>query len=257
MVTNRSVIMIIPNIIKKSDSNVSNDLYEENLRLRSDLELFTYIFSHDLVKPLRVLSNNTSQLAEISKNNNNKILRELVQEISESSNEMHQIINIILDYVRIEVSKVAFSSINLNEIIGAIAVQHKEEAIIKYENIPNIIGNKNYLNIVFNNLISNSIKYKNLDRQAEINIYCKEYEDMVEIIVQDNGIGIEEEYYEIIFLLFQRLHTKDEYPGYGAGLAIVKKIIELHGGKVWIESNFEKNTNIYFTLKKVFKEGKT
>ena len=139
----------------------------------------------------------------------------------------------------------------LNQTIKSLDISIKEaKADITINKIPNVMGDSGQLQRVFQNLISNAIKFRKPDEPLKIHISSNKDENNNEYIfsVKDNGIGIEEQYMERIFVIFQRLHTRDVYKGTGIGLSIVKKIIERHGGRVWVESEYNKGSTFYFTI---------
>lgn len=126
----------------------------------------------------------------------------------------------------------------------------EKKAKIHYGKLPEILCHPNSIIQVFQNLISNGLKYQSGDQTPEIEISCETLEDEWKFAVKDNGIGIEEEYLEKIFIIFQRLHQKDQYSGSGIGLSICKKIVEYHGGKIWVESSPGQGSTFFFTIKK-------
>jgi light-regulated signal transduction histidine kinase (bacteriophytochrome) len=128
---------------------------------------------------------------------------------------------------------------------------------VRFENLPTLLTYKTPLRQVFQNLVSNAIKYHKKGEPPLISISALENETNWQFSVKDNGIGIDEEYYDKIFLLFQRLHTRDEYHGTGIGLAVCKKIIENFGGKIWLESEKNQGSTFYFTIPKNFNIPKT
>ena len=123
------------------------------------------------------------------------------------------------------------------------------QASIIVSTLPEICGNASQLTRLFQNLISNALKYRSALRPM-LEIGCYETDDEWEFFVKDNGIGIEAKYFEKIFIIFQRLHSRTEYSGTGIGLAICKKIVDLHGGKIWVESSLQTGSKFYFTISK-------
>jgi light-regulated signal transduction histidine kinase (bacteriophytochrome) len=123
-------------------------------------------------------------------------------------------------------------------------------AKITTSNLPTVYGQESGLIQLFNNLISNAIKYRKEEEKPKINITAEEHGDHWQFTVVDNGIGIDSKYLEKIFIIFQRLHGREQYPGSGIGLAICKKITEIHGGKIWVESTLGKGSTFHFTLQK-------
>jgi light-regulated signal transduction histidine kinase (bacteriophytochrome) len=137
----------------------------------------------------------------------------------------------------------------LHEVVNDLSVSIKEsKAKITWNNLPVIYGDTVLIGQLFFNLISNAIKFRS-DMPPEIFISCKKQNNNYIFSVKDNGIGIKKEYADKIFIIFQRLHSKDKYPGTGIGLAICKKIVERHNGTIWIESEINKGSTFYFTIK--------
>lgn len=220
-----------------------------------ELEQFAYVASHDLQEPLRMV---TSFLTQIE-NKYEKVLDEKGKKYIffavDGAKRMRQIILDLLEFSRIGKSKSNLEEINLNEIVDEIILlygnQIKEKrAKINYENLPKLYSYAAPLKIIFQNLISNALKYSKSSSAPVINIRSKETSIAWEFIVQDNGIGIDSEYFEKIFVIFQRLHNKDEFSGTGMGLAITKKIIENLDGKIWVESEEGIGSIFHFTIPK-------
>jgi light-regulated signal transduction histidine kinase (bacteriophytochrome) len=129
--------------------------------------------------------------------------------------------------------------------LGAAIVEHG--AIVTNDTLPTVEADAGQLIQLFQNLIGNAIKFRG-ENPPRIHVGCEDLEDEWRFSIQDNGIGIEPKYFERIFLLFQRLHTRREYPGTGIGLSICKKIVERRGGRIWIESEPTHGTTFYFTI---------
>ena len=168
---------------------------------------------------------------------------------------MRQIILDLLEYSRIGKTEDEKEELDLNKLINEIEILlrkkiEEKEAVFIIDQLPQIRGYRSPIRQIFQNLINNALKYSKNGIPAQIHIAVKELEDHYQFAVIDNGIGIEKEYLEKIFIIFHRLHTKEEYPGTGMGLAIVKKIIEIQGGKIWVESEEGKGSTFYFTIKK-------
>jgi light-regulated signal transduction histidine kinase (bacteriophytochrome) len=168
---------------------------------------------------------------------------------------MRQIILDLLEYSRIGKDDLKLQKINLEEVVGEVLLLQKKiitdsGAVISTKNLPTITSYSLPYTQVFNNLINNAVKYSRNGIKPEIHISGKEFANEWEISVSDNGIGIEKDYFDKIFTLFQRLHKKNEYSGTGMGLSIVKKIIEKQGGKIWVESNFGEGSTFKFTIPK-------
>ena len=141
---------------------------------------------------------------------------------------------------------------NCNELIDR-TIKDLEASIkesgaeVTHDSLPDVMADPSQLSRLFQNLISNSIKYRGVEK-PKIHISASRGKDERVFSVQDNGIGIEPEYFDKIFVIFQRLHSREEYPGTGIGLAICKKIVELHGGRIWVDSEPGKGSTFYFTI---------
>ncbi|MFN3939896.1 MAG: sensor histidine kinase, partial [Chitinophagales bacterium] len=174
--------------------------------------------------------------------------------ITDGTRRMQNLIRDLLAYSRVNRFNTNYEEVDLNEVFDAVnqALNDKineNDAIILAENLPVIQGNKIQLIQVFQNFIDNAIKFRG-KKPPEITIDVKELPDKWQISFTDNGIGIAPEYFQRIFIIFQRLHSMEEYSGTGIGLAMCKKIIERHGGEVWVESKLGKGTVFYFTIAK-------
>jgi light-regulated signal transduction histidine kinase (bacteriophytochrome) len=166
---------------------------------------------------------------------------------------MSTLITDLLNYSRIG-KDTTLSQIDCNELLKEIlqditATLEESGAVINSEKLP-IINGYSYLKSLFQNLIINAIKFRKNDTKTIINISVQDKNTEWLFAIKDNGIGIEKEYHDRIFLIFQRLHSRAEYQGTGIGLAHCKKIIELHGGKLWLESELGKGSTFYFTIPK-------
>ena len=174
----------------------------------------------------------------------------------DGAKRMRQIILDLLEFSRLGRIEDTESFIDLNDVVREVILlcqkQIKEtKAIVRFKNLPSLVSFRTPLRQVFQNLLSNSVKYHIKGKPPEVNISAEETETHWQFAISDNGIGIEAEYFKTIFVIFQRLHNKDEYSGTGIGLAVCKKIIETLGGKIWIESEEGKGSTFYFTIKKL------
>jgi PAS domain S-box-containing protein len=219
----------------------------------SELEQFAYVASHDLQEPLRMVTSFLSQLEKKYGHTLEDKAKEYIYYAVDGAKRMRQIILDLLEYSRIGKSNDRLSSINLNEIINEIIILHNKQieelnAEIIYENLPVILGYKTPIRQLFQNIISNGLKYHKNDIKPIINIRVIKSIKEWEFIISDNGIGIEEQYFSKIFEIFQRLHNKDEYSGTGIGLAITRKIIDNLGGKIWLTSEYGVGSSFHFTI---------
>jgi len=221
----------------------------------TDLEQFAYVASHDLQEPLRMV---TSFLSQIEKKYSHVIDEKGKQYIHfavDGGKRMRQIILDLLEFSKVKSAEDELEVVDLNKLINEIISLYRKQieetnATIKVEKLPIFSIYKTPMRQVFQNLISNSLKYHNPTTDTKITIACEENADGWQFSVKDNGIGIEAEYFDKIFIIFQRLHNKDDYSGTGMGLAIAKKIIENWGGRIWVESEPGEGCTFYFTLLK-------
>lgn len=235
----------------------NEEILKQNERLANsnrDLEQFAHIISHDLKEPLRNISGFTSLLKRRCNKYQDQEASEYMGFVFQSVNQMHQLLTDLLDYSKISSKIKEQKFINADHILkNALSnLQHRiqeEKAHIQVEALPLVKVNPSQLLQVFQNLIANAIKFKgNVPPVIQINCITQETDYLFSI--QDNGIGIEAAYFDKIFVPFQRLHHRGEYEGSGIGLSTCKKIIEEHGGKIWIKSEVKKGSTFYFTLPK-------
>lgn len=221
-----------------------------------ELEHFTYIASHDLQEPLRTV---TSFLALIER----KIAKYDIQEdlttyfgfINSATLRMKNLIKALLDYSRIGKAK-ELANIDVEAVIKTVIIDlnsliQTNEAQISYAKMPVIKGYSDEFRMLMLNLINNAIKFRKKTESPTIRITATDKGFSWLFSVSDNGIGIEDKYLEKVFMIFQRLHTKEEYEGTGIGLAHCQKIIEMHRGRIWIESVFGEGTTLFFTIPKI------
>ena len=222
------------------------------LRSNKDLEQFAYITSHDLRAPLRGIESLIAWIEEDMENTFDEHIQGYFNKLKNRVGRMDSLINGILNYSRIGRENKEKSEIKLNELLenaidllGVPAHCH----IHVQENLPSVWANDTQLRQVFTNLIGNAIKYHDKE-EIQIQIRYEEKLSVHQFCVADNGPGIEAEYHEKIFTLFQTLQSRDKVESTGVGLTVVKKIIELYGGSIWLESVFGEGCQFYFTWPK-------
>lgn len=220
-----------------------------------ELEQFAYIASHDLQEPLRMVSGFTDLLMKKYSDKLNDEARSYMNFAINGAKRMQSQIQGLLTYSRVSTRSNPFEKISLSEVLKEalmnLSVSVKESgARIESAELPVVCGDRYQLVSVFQNLIGNSIKFRKEDVIPKINILVKDTgsSDKIEISISDNGIGILEKDLDKIFLIFQRLHSQDKYPGTGIGLAVVKKIIEKHGGEIHVDSVLNEGTKFIFSL---------
>jgi PAS domain S-box-containing protein len=227
--------------------------YAINLkRSNEDLERFAYVASHDLHEPLRNIISFSQLLGRRYKGKFDPDADEFLDYIIDGAKRMQDLVSDLLEYSRVssraEPFLPTFSEEVVKKVLHILHFQIQESnATIQLEFLPVVHADPDQLSLVFQNLIGNAIKFRK-DEPPYIHISAEKLDAMWRFAVTDNGIGIDPAFNERIFEIFQRLHTRDKYPGTGVGLAIVKKIVERHGGKVWVESEVGKGSTFYFTL---------
>ncbi|MGE5403116.1 MAG: ATP-binding protein [Ignavibacteriales bacterium] len=237
--------------IKDNEEKLKHLLLELE-RSNNELEQFAYVASHDLQEPIRMVSSYTQLLANRYKGKLDEKANEYIEFAVDGARRMQILIRDLLKYSRVTSKAKPFEAIDCNEIIYDILsdlqlIISENRAVITHENMPEILGDPTQIRQLLQNLIINGIKFRG-DRNPEIHIRAVRNQRDWIFSVSDNGIGIEQQFFDRIFMLFQRLHEKEKYPGTGIGLAICKKIVERHGGRIWLESEPEQGTTFYFTL---------
>jgi PAS domain S-box-containing protein len=224
----------------------------ELTRSNTELEQFAYIASHDLQEPLRNISNFSQLLMRRYKDKFDKNANQFINFIAEGSIRMQKMINNLLQYSRIGTHGKPFEPTNCEDVLNQVITNLKASvgencAVVTHDPLPTVIADTSQLTQLFQNLINNAIKFRRKE-PPRIHISAKQKRNEWLFSVQDNGIGISPESLERIFMMFQRLHTGTEYPGTGIGLAISKKIVERHGGRIWAESEPGRGSIFSFTI---------
>ncbi len=218
-----------------------------------ELEQFAYIASHDLQEPLRMISSYTQLLERKYKDKLDDDANEFIHYAVDGANRMQKMINDLLEYSRItsrgEELETIDTSIILGKAISMLQLKIEDNsALITNDDLPIVKGDASQILRVFQNLIENAIKYKKKSENPKIHISCQKKNNFYEFSVTDNGIGMDMKYKDKLFIIFGRLHSSKAYPGTGIGLAICKRIIERHGGKIWFESKEYEGSTFYFTI---------
>ncbi|NER49795.1 MAG: response regulator [Symploca sp. SIO1A3] len=244
-------------------ARLQKQLQQQNLRLQElneeleksnqELEEFTYIVSHDLQEPLRAVSSFTQLLVENHQSYLNSEANEYIAFILDGTTRMSQLIKDLLAYSRVGKQAREFELTDCNmvltDVLADLQIMIAEtSAKITYDSLPIVMGDSVQLAQLFQNLISNAIKFHRPEIAPLIKISVTLKNDEWLFCVHDNGIGIKTRHFERIFQIFKRLHTFGNYPGTGIGLAICKKIVEHHEGRIWVESERGVGTTFYFTI---------
>jgi len=227
-------------------------------RSNAELEQFVNVASHDLQEPLRMITGYTQLLARRYQGKLDQNADEYISFAVDGARRMQELINDLLIYSRVGTRGKAFTPADceliLRNTLASLEVAVEEsKAMISHDPLPTIICDEAQVGQLFQNLLSNAIKYRD-GRVPEVHVSSKREGGSWVFSIKDNGIGIEPQYAERIFVVFQRLHTRDKYPGTGIGLAVCKKIVERHGGSIWVESNLGQGATFYFTIPAMEKE---
>lgn len=240
-------------------------LYEETIqksleieRRNKELDDFTYVVSHDLKEPLISIEGFSKILQADYGDVISSEGKDYLDSVASATTRMKALINDLLMLSRVSRSSESSTPVPVGKVIDNLredmefTIRQRNAAIIVEGELPTIVGNETHLKIVLSNLVANALKF-NTSPAPRVEIGFRNEENNYYLFyVKDNGIGIEKEFLERIFVIFERLHRREDYEGTGAGLAIVKKIIELQKGKIWAESEPGKGSVFYFTIPKVF-----
>ncbi|MFP2995883.1 PAS domain S-box protein [Spongiivirga sp. MCCC 1A20706] len=221
-----------------------------------ELEQFTYIASHDLQEPVRSIGSLAEILIEDYGDKLDDTGQMSLEFLKNSANRMRDLIKSLLDYSRLGQKNRPENvdvGLLLESVVSDLGQRIKEtKASIEIGEMPTMIIYETEVRLLFQNLISNALKFRKPDISPQINIHSKKNKEGYQFTVKDNGIGIEEQFKEKIFVIFQRLHKNEQYEGMGIGLSHCKKIVELHDGKIWAESEYGQGSEFHFTINKHF-----
>lgn len=244
---------IIASSLKGSNTMEDQKIIENELtRSNKDLEQFAYAASHDLKEPLRMIRSYLEIIESRFNKNIEKDIQDFIFYAVDGAKRMNQLIDGLLLYSRITSSIYSLTIIDipkiLDEILLDLSVLIKEKnAEIIYDDLPKIFGNQSQIKSLFYNIILNALKF-NKKSKPKININAQQNTKEILFSIADNGIGIDPKYFDQIFLIFKRLNYREEYEGAGIGLAICKKIVENHQGRIWVESEIDKGSTFYFAI---------
>lgn len=231
---------------------------EELKRSNAELEQFAYVASHDLQEPLRALTGMVQLLQQRYKGKLDARADEYINLAVDAAGRMQGLISALLTFSRVDRYGGPIAAVDMDAVLASalanlqVAVR-EADARVTHDPLPRVGADGPQITQVFQNLIGNAIKFRTA-AAPQIHVGATAVPDAWQFSVRDNGIGIDPGYAERIFLIFQRLHSRREYPGTGIGLALCKKIIERHGGKIWVESQLGAGATFYFTLPKRGKE---
>lgn len=243
---------------RKKAEEALRKIAEELARTNRDLEQFAYVATHDLQEPLRMISGYLQLIERRYADRLDQDGREFIDFAVDGSHRMKTLINDLLAYSRVGTKGKPFIPTDMNKVVkeAIVGLQleiRDAEAEIEVGDLPVVDADEGQMLQLLQHLISNAVKFRNKDRKLKINIGSLAFVDEKQrkswrFWVSDNGIGIEPQYYRRIFVIFQRLHGRDDYPGTGIGLALCEKIVERHKGRIWVESVYGEGSTFWFTI---------
>ena len=225
---------------------------EELERSNRELQDFAYAASHDLQEPLQLVSNHLQLLSRRYHGQLDRDADEFIDFAMEGTDRLKILISDLLAYSKVGTSGREFAGVEMESVFGRVMETFQPaiddcRGLITHDALPIVLGDDQQMVQVLHNLIDNSIKFRGKD-SPRIHVSARQMSEKWLFFVRDNGIGIDPQYTERVFVIFQRLHSRDDYPGTGIGLAISRKIIERHGGHIWVDSEPGKGATFYFTL---------
>lgn len=228
---------------------------KELQRSNEELEQFAYVASHDLQEPLRMISSYVQLISKRIESGKTEGLGDYMTFAVDGVNRIQALISDLLQYSRVNRKGSPFAQVDMNEVMKIVTAHlmnriSETGAQVTYDSMPTLMGDSFQLIRLIQNLTENAIKFKVPDRTPTVHVGAEDRGDYWKFSIKDNGIGIDDKFYTRIFVIFQRLHAREEYEGTGIGLAVCKKIVERHGGDIWVESEQGKGSTFFFTVKK-------
>ncbi|MEO6550051.1 MAG: ATP-binding protein, partial [Ferruginibacter sp.] len=229
---------------------------EELANSNKELEQFAFVASHDLQEPLRMVTTFLTQLKKNYEGSLDERANDYIKFAVDGAVRMRQIILDLLEYSRVGRINQPIEKVNTSEVVEEIMLLTQKrieelDAKIVFTNLPVIHTHRSPLRQLLQNLIMNALKFTKVGVPTKIEITALDEATQWTFAVKDNGIGIDKEYFDKIFIIFQRLHIREEYAGSGIGLSIAKKIVETMGGTIWVESTQGQGATFFFTIKKL------
>ncbi|MCK6621772.1 MAG: response regulator [Calditrichaceae bacterium] len=227
-------------------------MQKELERSNKELQQFAYVVSHDLKEPLQTIRGFAKFLEENYHQQLDDQANEFIGYIIDGTKRMERLVNGLLDYSRVRFKKTEPEPVDCNVLVEQVKQDLKgiidsRKARVTHDPLPTVLGDERLLLRLFLNLIDNALKYCK-DRPPEVHVRAEAKKDFWQFSIKDNGIGIDPRHVERIFVIFQRLHPRKEFNGDGLGLAICKKIVEIHKGDIWVESEPGQGSTFYFTI---------
>lgn len=227
---------------------------QELARSNQELQQFAYIASHDLQSPLKTITNYLGLLETKYGNELDNDAKKLINVSTAATERMRTLINDLLHFSRVG-NRTDLKPVDLNQSMAEIIAEHQADiqasgAQIEVGPLPTMVVHPTDIHQIFQNLVSNSLKYRRADVAPQLHIRSTDKGNHHLFAFSDNGIGIDRQHYERVFQIFQRLHGRNQYAGTGIGLATVKKVIDVYGGQIWLDSTVGIGTTVYFTIPK-------
>ena len=241
-------------IERRKKAEEQNRLYTEELaRSNVDLQQFAYVASHDLQEPLRMISSYLQLIERRYKGKLDDDADTFIHFAVDGATRLQTLIAGLLEFSRVKTHGRDFAPVAVQEVVEGVcrdlqALILETETKVHLGEMPVIQGDATQIARLFQNLLHNAIKFRKPDVPPIIEIHAEKTDAGQVFCVRDNGIGIESRYFDRIFSIFQRLHTREEYPGTGIGLSICKRIVERHGGRIWLESSVDGGSTFYFSI---------
>ncbi|MFB7220043.1 ATP-binding protein [Streptomyces sp. NPDC056227] len=227
---------------------------EELRRSNSELEQFAYVASHDLQEPLRKVASFCQLLEKRYGEELDARGKQYIDFAVDGAKRMQVLINDLLTFSRVGRVHDSWNSVDFDRSLDravanlALSIEETGTTLVRENPLPQVTGDSTTLAMIWQNLIGNAVKFRHPEVPCVITVGCVREEDEWRFTVQDNGIGIAPEFAEKVFIIFQRLHSRDEYDGTGIGLALCRKIIEFHGGRIWLDPGYREGARIHFSL---------
>jgi PAS domain S-box-containing protein len=256
----RGTLLFVADIAERKQAEQTlRSQAEELARTNVDLEEFAYVASHDLQEPLRMVSLYTQFLAKRYQGRLDAEADEFIGYVVEGAKRMHQLINDLLAFARLGSQGQNFKLTDCEAVLeqaqSNLQIALKESgAKLTHDPLPKLMADPSQLSQLFQNLLDNAVKFRS-EKPLQVHVSARREQEDWLFSVCDNGIGIDPQYTERIFALFRRLHGDGHYPGTGIGLAICKRIVERHGGRIWVKSQLGQGATFYFTLSTALREN--
>lgn len=244
-------LFVLASIVDISERKRAQD---ELRRSNAELEHFAYVASHDLQEPLRMVASYTELLQQRYEGRLDEKADKYIRYAVDGAKRLQRLIHDLLPYSRVNTEAEPLAPVDADELVRCLLDRalgrmiSEAGAVVHVDTLPEVMADETQVEQVFQNLIANAIKFRHGDRAPEVWVAAEPSDDGWRFAIRDNGIGIEAEYKERVFEMFQRLHGIGEYPGSGLGLALCRKIVERHDGRIWLESEVDQGSTFYFTL---------